>query len=96
MTAGEAEQPRYTLPRAFKSVLSRLGMFFVLGSLSVGIVVAYNDPALVGAIANAKPGAGASPYVISMTNLNIPILPHIVNVRFGIQSILWSFLMLQP
>jgi amino acid permease len=80
MTAGEAENPRFTLKRAFKSVVARLAVFFILGSLCVGIVVAYNDPLLVKAIKEAHPGGASSPYVISMLILDIPVLPHIVNV----------------
>ncbi|KAJ7172268.1 general amino acid permease AGP2 [Mycena filopes] len=79
MTAGEAELPRRTLPRAFNSVFYRLTTFFVLGSLCVGIVVPYSDANLLKALSDARPGAGSSPYVIAMERLNIPILPHIVN-----------------
>ncbi|KAJ6623467.1 general amino acid permease AGP2 [Mycena sp. CBHHK59/15] len=79
MTAGEAELPRRTLPRAFNSVFYRLTTFFVLGSLCVGLVVPYSDPSLLQALSDAKPGAGSSPYVIAMERMRIPILPHIVN-----------------
>lgn len=50
-------------------------MFYILGVLAVGILVPYNDPNLG---AN-KPGAGASPFVIDITRLGIPVLPHIIN-----------------
>ncbi|KAF8891280.1 general amino acid permease AGP2 [Infundibulicybe gibba] len=79
MTAGEAESPRRTLPRAFHSVFYRLTTFFVIGSLCVGILVPYSDPNLLSALSNARPGAGSSPYVIAMERLDIPVLPHIVN-----------------
>lgn len=79
MAAGEAQQPRKTMPRAFKTVFWRLACFFILGSLSIGIVVPYNDPELADALSNARPGAGASPYVIAMQRMNIPVLPHIFN-----------------
>ncbi|KAJ7097729.1 general amino acid permease AGP2 [Mycena belliarum] len=79
MTAGEAELPRRTLPRAFHSVYYRLTTFFVLGSLCVGLVVPYSDPALLRALSDVKPGAGSSPYVIAMQRMQIPVLPHIVN-----------------
>jgi amino acid transporter len=79
MTAGEAELPRQTLPRAFNSVFYRLTTFFVLGSLCVGLVVPYNDPSLLKALSDARPGAGSSPYVIAMQRMQIPVLPHIVN-----------------
>jgi len=79
MTAGEAEDPRRNLPKAFKSVFYRLFAFFALGSLCVGLVVPYNDPDLRNALSDARPGAGSSPYVIAMQHMHIPVLPHIVN-----------------
>ncbi|KAI9857439.1 MAG: hypothetical protein M1824_004847 [Vezdaea acicularis] len=79
MTAGEAENPRRTLPRAFKAVFYRLTGFFVLGSLAVGINVPYNDAELIGAFKSSKPGAAASPYVVAMNRLRITVLPDIVN-----------------
>ncbi|KAK0209660.1 amino acid permease/ SLC12A domain-containing protein [Armillaria fumosa] len=79
MTAGEAENPRTTLPRTFKGVYTRVTTFFILGALSVGILLPYSDPNLQLALSDPKPGAGSSPYVIAMQNINIPVLPHIVN-----------------
>ena len=43
MAAGEAENPRVVMPRAYNAVFYRLTTFFVLGSLCVGINVPYND-----------------------------------------------------
>lgn len=79
MAAGETENPRVVLPKAFKAVFYRLTTFFMLGSLAVGILVPYNDPGLIKAYATGAPGAAASPYVASMVRLNIGVLPHIVN-----------------
>ena len=79
MAAGEAENPRKVMPRAFKAVFYRLTFFFVLGALCIGIVVPYNDPELLAAITEGAPGAAASPYVIAMQRLDIKVLPHIVN-----------------
>jgi amino acid transporter len=79
MTAGEAQKPRYNMPRAFRTVFYRLTLFFMLGTLCVGLVVPYNDPDLLQAISNPRSGAGASPYVIGMRRMKIPVLPHIVN-----------------
>ncbi|KAL2013958.1 hypothetical protein VTN00DRAFT_1483 [Thermoascus crustaceus] len=79
MAAGEAENPRAVMPRAYNAVFYRLTAFFVLGSLAVGILVPYNDPTMKAAFEHSLPGAAASPYVISMDRLKIPILPHIVN-----------------
>ncbi|ODQ68160.1 hypothetical protein NADFUDRAFT_19230 [Nadsonia fulvescens var. elongata DSM 6958] len=79
MAAGETAMPRTTMPKAYKSVFYRLTFFFIMGSLCLGIVVPYNDPELLLAIKTNKPGAAASPYVIAMQRLQIPVLPHIVN-----------------
>ncbi|KAF2725224.1 amino acid transporter [Polychaeton citri CBS 116435] len=79
MAAGEAENPRTVMPKAYNAVFYRLTAFFVLGSLCVGINVPYNDPTLIAAFENGEPGAAASPYVVSMTRLRIKVLPHIVN-----------------
>lgn len=79
MAAGEAENPRKVMPKAYNAVFYRLTAFFVLGSLCVGILVPYNDPNLIDAFAKGKPGAAASPYVIAMNRLRVGVLPHIVN-----------------
>jgi yeast amino acid transporter len=79
MAAGEAENPRVIMPRAFNAVFYRLTTFFVLGSLAVGILVPYNDAEMVAAFSAGKPGAAASPYVVAMNRLQIRVLPDIVN-----------------
>lgn len=79
MAAGEAENPRVVMPKAYKQVFTRLMAFFVLGSLAVGINVPYTDPELIDALKKGKPGAAASPYVIAMNRLRIQVLPDIVN-----------------
>jgi amino acid transporter len=82
MVSGEAKRPRTYIKTAFKTVYWRFGLFFILGALTCGIVIPYNDPTLVGILAGDKGGGGtaaASPYVIAMKNLAIPVLPHITN-----------------
>ncbi|KAK3374384.1 putative carnitine transport protein [Lasiosphaeria ovina] len=79
MAAGEAENPRVIMPRAFNAVFYRLTAFFVLGSLAVGVLVPYNDTEMALAFSSGAPGAAASPYVVAMHRLQIRILPDIVN-----------------
>lgn len=79
MCAGEAENPRKVLPKAYRSIFWRLTTFFMLGSLAVGILVPYNDEKLAAAYDASASGAAASPFVRSMNMLGIPVLPHIVN-----------------
>ena len=79
MAAGETENPRKVLPKAYNQVFGRLMAFFVLGSLAVGINVPYDDKELEDAFTNGAPGAAASPYVVAMNRLGITVLPDIVN-----------------
>ncbi|KAL3479178.1 amino acid permease/ SLC12A domain-containing protein [Aspergillus californicus] len=76
MIAGEARDPRRTVPRAFSTIMTRLIVFFIGGCLCVGILVPYDDPTLTG---GSDTYAGGSPYVIAMERLQIPVLPSIVN-----------------
>ncbi|KEQ91163.1 hypothetical protein AUEXF2481DRAFT_48389 [Aureobasidium subglaciale EXF-2481] len=84
MVAGETKDPRRTIPRAFDTIITRLIVFFIGGALCVGILVPSNDPALTN---GSDDYAEASPYVISMQRLNIPVLPSVVNAAL-ITSIL--------
>ena len=75
MVAGESKNPRRVIPRAFRTIIYRLLLFCVVGSICVGILVPYDDKRLTGGTSSF---AGGSPYVISMQRLNIPVLPSIV------------------
>lgn len=86
MAAGEAINPRAVLPKAYNGVFYRLTVFFVLGTLCVGVLVPYNDPTMTAAFKENRPGAAASPYVIAMDRLKIPVLPHIVNAMVLLAS----------
>lgn len=76
MSAGEAQNPRAVMPRAFNAVFYRLTAFFVLGSLAVGILVPYDDEEMRTAFSSSAPGAAGSPYVVAMNRLQIRVLPH--------------------
>lgn len=60
MTAGEAENPRKLMRRAFSSFVWRLFLFFLGGALCVGIVIPYNDALLLKYINGTKGGTGAA------------------------------------
>ncbi|ORY27120.1 amino acid transporter [Naematelia encephala] len=79
LIGGEVKNPRRILPKAFNSTIYRIALFYLTGSLCVGIVSSSTDENLLGAIAAGSPGAAKSPYVISMNRLGIPILPSLVN-----------------
>lgn len=69
MAAGEPENPRIVMPRAYRQGFVRLMVSFILGSLAVGINAAYNDPTLATALTRDTGGAAASSYVIGMIRL---------------------------
>ncbi|KAK9895840.1 hypothetical protein P389DRAFT_152416 [Cystobasidium minutum MCA 4210] len=76
MVAGEARNPRKTMPKAFISIIYRLVFFFVIGAICVGIVCPSDAPNLMGALG---PSAANSPYVVSMRRLGITVFPDVVN-----------------
>ena len=85
MAAGEAVNPRVVMPKAYKAVVWRLTIFFVLGSLAVGINVPYNDIDLKNAYETSAAGAKASPYVLRLFVLSFQVLfegfPHGSGIR---------------
>jgi len=77
MVAGETERPRTYLKGAFKTVYWRFGFFYVVGALTVGIILPSTDAKL-----NENAGSGtasASPYVIAMQNMGVAVLPDLTN-----------------
>lgn len=79
VSAGEAENPRKTIPRAVRRVFYRIFLFYVLGSLAVGVLVPYNDPNLLSAQQSNATGAASSPWVVAIKRAGIPALPSIIN-----------------
>ncbi|RDW65803.1 uncharacterized protein DSM5745_09542 [Aspergillus mulundensis] len=82
MAAGEAENPRRLMGKAFSSFVWRLMFFFIGGALCVGIVIPYDDQMLADMISGEREGSGtgaASPYVISMVKFGIKGVPDLVN-----------------
>lgn len=79
VAAGEAENPRKNIPKAVRRVFWRILVFYVLGSLAIGVLVASNDKNLLGAQKSGLPGAARSPWVIGIQNAGIPVLPSTIN-----------------
>ncbi|SCV73725.1 BQ2448_6155 [Microbotryum intermedium] len=75
ITAGEARNPKKTLPKAIRRVYVRILLFYILGVFVIGLLVASNDPRL-----NLRShNAASSPFVIAINNAGIPALPSIIN-----------------
>lgn len=79
VAAGEAENPRYNIPKAVRRVFWRIAMFYILGSFAVGLICPSGDPNLLNAIATGAPGAARSPWVIAINRAGIKALPSMIN-----------------
>ncbi|VUC37126.1 unnamed protein product [Clonostachys rosea] len=82
MVSGEARRPTRDIKKAYKTIYYRFAFFFIGGALCVGILIPSNHPTLAALAAGTGEGSGtaaASPYVIAMKELNVSVLPHLVN-----------------
>ncbi|KAJ7581832.1 general APC amino acid permease [Mycena floridula] len=75
IAASETESPRRNIKKAVGRVFYRIFVFYILGILMIGMLIAYNDEALL----QASGTAAESPFVIAMTRAGIKVLPHIIN-----------------
>lgn len=76
LAAAETANPRKALPTACKQVFWRITIFYIVCLTIVGLLIPYNDPRLLNAT-NAN--SAASPFVISIQNAGIDVLPSIMN-----------------
>ncbi|KAJ3523548.1 hypothetical protein NM208_g12408 [Fusarium decemcellulare] len=83
ISAGEAVAPRRNIPKAARRFIWRLAIFYGVSSLLIGILVPYDDEKLLGAS-----NASASPFVIGIQNVGIPVLNHIINA--AVLTSAWS------
>jgi amino acid transporter len=72
--AGESVHPRYNIPRATKTLVWRIVIFYVTSTLFLTFVIPYNNPNLVGAT-----NASSSPFVLAINQAGIAALPDILN-----------------
>ncbi|KAF8516066.1 amino acid permease-domain-containing protein [Gautieria morchelliformis] len=69
IAAGEAKNPRKNLPKAIKRVYIRILLFYIGGTLTIGLLVPSNDPGLNLQSKNAA----ASPFVIAISRAGITL-----------------------
>ncbi|KAG1831654.1 amino acid permease/ SLC12A domain-containing protein, partial [Suillus subalutaceus] len=74
IAAGEAKNPRRTLPKAIRRVYIRILLFYIGGTLVIGLLVPSNNPLL-----QLNSGTAQSPFVIAIETAGIKSLPSIVN-----------------
>ncbi|KAI9852632.1 MAG: hypothetical protein M1838_000080 [Thelocarpon superellum] len=74
VVAGEAQHPRHNLPRAIRTLMWRIFIFYIVSMLFLTFVVPYNEPGLIGTT-----NANSSPFVLAIKDAGIQVLPHIFN-----------------
>ncbi|KAK7058789.1 hypothetical protein VNI00_001413 [Paramarasmius palmivorus] len=74
IAAGEAKNPRRNIPRAIKRVYIRILLFYIGGTLLIGLLVPSDEKRL-----DLGTTAGASPFVIAIQNAGIGGLPSVIN-----------------
>ncbi|KAG9236329.1 general amino-acid permease-like protein GAP1 [Amylocarpus encephaloides] len=77
LAAAETANPRKSLPTAIKQVFWRISLFYILSLTVVGLLVPYDDPRL---LTRGSANAAASPFVISIQNAGIEVLPSLMNL----------------
>ncbi|KZO90439.1 amino acid permease [Calocera viscosa TUFC12733] len=75
VTAGEAQNPHKTIPKAIHRVFYRILLFYVGGIAIIGLLVPYTNENLL----NNTGTAAASPFVIAIETAGIKVLPSIIN-----------------
>ncbi|KNG87602.1 hypothetical protein ANOM_005437 [Aspergillus nomiae NRRL 13137] len=81
LLAAEAKRPRIYIKNAFKIIYYRFFFVYILAAISVGILVAYNDPTLVLVFLTNGGGSteAASPFILAMQNMKVAGFPHLIN-----------------
>lgn len=75
MAAAETRSPRTAIPAACKQVFLRIGLFYMLAILVVGMIVKSTDEALVGSGSSVV----QSPFVLAASAAGLPAIPSVVN-----------------
>jgi lysine-specific permease len=76
VAAGEADNPRTTIPRAVRQIFWRILMFYMLSILVIGLILPYNDPSL---LKNGMQDVGASPFTLVFERAGMAFAASLVN-----------------
>lgn len=93
MSAAEVQMPRKNLPKAFRSTIYRLLIFFLLNTVTSSMACSPRDPALQKSIDNYGALAGtSSPYYVLMTNLGVKVYPQFINALYVVSGMMQKYL----
>ena len=84
ISAAESINPHRDIPKSARRVTLRIGLFYILGALLIGMIVNPGNEGLVSGSGNAK----SSPWVIAIQQAGIKVLPSIVNACILVSA--WS------
>lgn len=87
MTSAEVVNPRTVIPRATRKIYFRLGLFYIVGTLALGVICSSDNPDLLAAIGKGH-GSAASPWVLGLKTHGINGLANLVNAL--VLSSAWS------
>lgn len=77
MTAGEAQNPKTTIPKAVKKTFWRILLFYVVSILVMGLVIPNNDPSL---LESSKSGdITIAPFTLVFQRAGLSLAAHIMN-----------------
>lgn len=77
VAAGETDNPEVSVPKAAKTIFFRIMLFNVGSVVVTSLLIAYNDPNLLGASVS---NIAVSPYVLAFSKVGIPAAAFIMNV----------------
>lgn len=84
ISAAESVDPHRAIPKAASRVTYRIGFFYILGALLIGLIVDPRNADLVSGSGNAN----SAPWVIAIKEAGISALPSIVNACILVSA--WS------
>lgn len=88
MTSAEVQNPRVVIPRATKKIYFRLGLFYIVGTLALGIICPAEDPTLLRSLEDGSTGSATSPWVIGLQRHGVNGVANLVNAV--VLSSAWS------
>lgn len=77
ITAGEAQNPKVTIPKAIKNTFWRILLFYIVSIFVMGLVIRNDDPSLLNA--HRTNDITISPFTLVFEKAGLPIAAHFIN-----------------